>query len=121
MVVKEFKWGNESSIKVLSIDTYKLNISCGCTLYFYDVLYVLKVQWNLLLDSSMWSLEFVFKLDEYGVNIYLKSTNYGCGYICKGLIVLNIDYIAIIMSMSLFVLLHIVILILWHGMLELAI
>lgn len=78
------------SVKVLGID--KLDVNGGCTLYLYDVLYSLRVWRNLFSITNMLSLGFVFKFDGHGVNIYLESTYYGCGYIYVGLIILDFDY-----------------------------
>lgn len=37
-------------------------------------------------------LGFVFKFDKNGLDLYLESTYFDCGYIYDGWIVLNIDY-----------------------------
>lgn len=40
--------GNNTSVEMLTIDTCKLVIQKGCTLYYHDVLYVLKFGGNLV-------------------------------------------------------------------------
>ena len=84
--------GNDSSVDVLGIGTYKLELRGGRTLLLHDVLFILNIQWNLLSFIAMLGLGFRLAFEGSKVDIFLKTTYYGSGFISDGLMVLDIDY-----------------------------
>ena len=57
---RDIKVGNEASVEVLGIGTYKLELRGGRTLLLHDVLYALEIRRNLLSVVTLLRLGFRF-------------------------------------------------------------
>ncbi|OMO58188.1 Integrase, catalytic core [Corchorus capsularis] len=89
---RSMKMGNDSSVNVLGIDTYKLEMRGGRTLLLHDVLYAPEIRRNLFSVITMLGLGFRFAFEGNKVDIFLGTTYYGCGFVQNGLMVLDLDY-----------------------------
>ena len=79
------KMGNDSSIDVLGIDTYKLELHNGRTLLLHNVLFILDIRRNLLSVITILGLGFKFAFKGNKVDIFLGTTYYGSSFILDGL------------------------------------
>ena len=84
--------GNNDSVDVLGMGTYKLDLHGGRTLLNHDVFYTPDVQQNLLPVTALLRLGFRLSFKNNGVQIFCGTTFYGSGFISDGLFVLNICY-----------------------------
>ncbi|OMO92476.1 hypothetical protein CCACVL1_06836 [Corchorus capsularis] len=89
---RSMKMGNDSSVNVLGIGTYKLEMRGGRTLLLHDVLYAPEIRRNLFSVITMLGLGFRFAFEGNKVDIFLGTTYYGCSFVQNGLMVLDLDY-----------------------------
>ena len=82
--------GNNTSTDVLGIDTCKLLMRKGRTLYLHDVLYAPKVRRNLVSVVVLVKLGFKFVFEQDYVKVLLENIVYGYGFLLDGFIVLDI-------------------------------
>ncbi|OMO94612.1 hypothetical protein CCACVL1_05905 [Corchorus capsularis] len=80
---RSMKMGNDSSVNVLGIGTYKLEMRGGRTLLLHDVLYAPEIRRNLFSVITMLGLGFRFAFEGNKVDIFLGTTYYGCGFVPK--------------------------------------
>jgi transposase InsO family protein len=83
--------GNGSSVDVLGIGTYKLDLRRGRTLLLHDVLYAPEVWRNLLSVNQLLRLGFEIAFKNMAVKIFLDTQYYGCGFVSNGFMVLDIN------------------------------
>ena len=57
---RDIKVGNEASVEVLGIGTYKLELRGGRTLLLHDILYAPEIRRNLLSVVTLLRLDFRF-------------------------------------------------------------
>ena len=82
--------GNNTSADVLRIDTCKLLMRKGHTLYLHDVLFAPKVRRNLVSVVVLVNLGFKFVFEQDYVKVLLENIVYGYGFLSDGFIVLDI-------------------------------
>ena len=80
---------NNTSTYVLGIDTYKLIMRKGRTLYLHDVLYVSQVHHNLVSIVVLVKLGFKIVFEQDCVKVLLDNVVYGYEFISDGFIVLD--------------------------------
>ena len=80
---------NNASAVVLGIDTCKLELRGGHTLYLHDVLYAPKVQRNLVFVLVLLELVFSIMFGNGCVKILLDNIYYDFGYLLNGFMVLD--------------------------------
>ena len=68
--------GNEASMQVQGIDTYKLELHRGHTPLLHDILYALEVQQNLLSVAKCLKLGLNFNFHSIGCDLYLGTQFY---------------------------------------------
>ena len=78
---KDINVGNEASVEVLGIGTYKLELRGGRTLLLHDVLYAPKIRMNLLFVVTLLRLGFRFIFENNYVLLHLGTVYYGHGFI----------------------------------------
>ena len=81
--------GNNASAAVLGIDTCKLELRGGRTLYLHDVLYVSEVRRNLVSVLVLLELGFSIMFKNGCVKILLDNVYYDSGYFLNGFMVLD--------------------------------
>ena len=95
--------GNNASTAVLGIDTCKLELQGGHTLYLHDVLYAPEVRRNLVSVLVLLELGFSIMFENGCVKILLDNVYYGSGYLLNGFMVLDTVNVFINNDISIYV------------------
>ena len=81
--------GNNTSVDVLEIGTYKLLMRKGHTLYLHDVLFALEVHRNLVSVVVLVKLGSKIVFEQDYVKVLLDNIVYGYGFLSDGFITLD--------------------------------
>ena len=81
--------GNNTSADVLGIDTCKLLMRKGRTLYLHDVLFAPEVRWNIVSVVVLVKLGFKIVFEQEYVKVLLDNIVYAYGFMSYGFIVLD--------------------------------
>ena len=84
--------GNSSKVEVKGIDTCKLVMQSGQTIFLHDVLFALNIHQNLVFVLVLIKLDFELCFHGQGVDLFLAQQYYSSDYLFDGFIVLDVEH-----------------------------
>ena len=87
-----FLWEITCNLKVKGIDTCKLVMRSGRTLFLHDVLFAPQICQNLIYVLELLKLGFSWYFQDTWVNLSLGTIYFGSGYVLDRFFIMDLDY-----------------------------